>query len=170
MVGVSILLLLCLAVLAVLYDLDTGRIPNGIIAAGFACGILYQVFVNGLFGVILCLGGASLPILFFGLFYYFRMIGAGDIKLLCLAGGFFGPSGSFACITWSILLGGSFSLLCMLHRDNLGQRITYFIQYVGQYSRDQQWKPYMGGVGKDARFCFSVPILLAILWQIGGSI
>lgn len=165
----SILFLLCLAVLAVLCDLSTGRIPNGIIAVGLACGVLYQIFVNGPAGVVLCFGGAVLPILLFGVFFYFRMIGAGDIKLLCMAGGFLGLSGSFACITWSILLGGAFSLLCMLRRDNLVPRIAYFLSYVERCSKDRRWVPYMGGVGEDAKFCFSVPILLGILWQIGGS-
>ncbi len=166
----SVFLLLSLAVLAVLCDLNTGRIPNGIIAVGLSCGALYQLYTSGPTGVVLYLGGAALPILFFSLFYYFRMIGAGDIKLLCMAGGYFGLAGSFACITWSILFGAFFSLLYMLRRGNLEQRILYFARYVSHYSKNHQWESYMGGVGEDAKFCFSVPILLGILWQIGGSI
>ena len=167
---VHIFLLLCLAVTAVLCDLSSGKIPNGIIAAGLACGGLYQVFAKGVMGIVLYLGGVFLPILFFGVFYYFRMIGAGDIKLLCMAGGFFGPSGCFASIKWSVLIGGVISLAYILRRGNMGERILFFLEYVGRYSKDHRWRPYMSGIAEDAKFCFSVPILAGILCQIGGSI
>lgn len=170
MIEFPVLLLLSLAVLAVLYDLGTGRIPNGIIAVGLSCGALYQIDVSGPIGIVFYLSGAFLPLLLFSLFYYFRMIGAGDIKLLCMAGGYFGLAGSFACVTWSILFGGLFSLLYMLRRGNLERRILYFARYVSRYSKGHRWEPYMGGVGEDAKFSFSVPILLGILWQIGGNL
>ena len=126
MIEIHVILLLCLAVAAVLSDLGSERIPNGIIAAGLACGILYQIFTNGITGIVLYLGGVVLPILIFGAFYYFRMIGAGDIKLLCMAGGFFGPSGCFVCVKWSIFLGGLISLAIMLRRHNIEERLMYF--------------------------------------------
>ena len=167
---IPVLLLLCLAITAVLCDLKTGRIPNGIIAAGLACGALYQISAKGAVGIVLYLGGACLPILFLGVFFYFRMIGAGDVKLLCMAGGFFGPSGCFACIKWSVLIGGVISLVSMLRRGNVGERILFFLEYAGRYSKDHRWRPYMSETAEDAKFCFSVPILAGILCQIGGSI
>ncbi len=170
MTEVHIILVLCLAIAAVLSDLASGRIPNGIIAAGLACGILYQGFTEGAAGLVLYLGGVTLPILIFGVFYYFRMIGAGDIKLLCMAGGFFGPTGCFGCIKWSIFLGGLISLAIMLRRRQIGERLMYFAEYVSRYAKDRQWRPYMSGAGEDARFSFSIPILLGILCQIGGSV
>ena len=170
MIEVYIIFLLCFAVAAVLFDLAAGRIPNGIIAAGLACGILYQILANGPAGVVLYLGGTALPILIFGVFYYFRMIGAGDIKLLCMAGGFFGPSGCFVCVKWSVFLGGLISLAIMLHRRNIEERIMFFAEYIGQYAKERKWRPYRSGTREDATFSFSVPILLGILCQIGGSV
>ncbi len=166
----TIVLLLCLSVIAVLSDLKSGRIPNGIIAAGSVCGLLYRIFADGAAGIVLYLGGAILPILIFGVFYYFRMIGAGDIKLLCMAGGFFGPSGCFACIKWAVFLGGLISLAIMLRRHNIEERTAFFAEYIGRYAKDRQWRSYMSETKEDARFCFSVPILLGILCRIGGSI
>ena len=167
---IPVLLLLCLAITAVLCDLKTGRIPNGIIAAGLACGALYQISAKGAVGIVLYLGGACLPILFLGVFFYFRMIGAGDVKLLCMAGAFFGPSGSFAVLKWSILFGGAVSLVYMLCRGNMWERFLFFREYASRYSQSHCWRPYMSGVGERAKFCFSVPILAGILCQIGGSI
>lgn len=165
-----IILLLCLVVAAVLSDLRSGRIPNGIIAAGLCCGLLTQAAERGSAGLLLCLGGILLPVLIFGVFYFFRMIGAGDIKLLCMAGGFFGPSGCFACIAWSVLFGGVISAVLMLRRRSLGRRLLIFSEYISRYSREKRWEPYLSGAEQDARFCFSVPILLGVLCQIGGSI
>lgn len=167
---IPVLLLLCFAITAVLCDLKTGRIPNGIITAGLACGALYQISEKGAVGIVLYLGGACLPILFLGVFFYFRMIGAGDVKLLCMAGAFFGPSGSFVVLKWSILFGGAASLVYMLRRGNMWERLLFFREYASQYSRSHSWRPYMSGVGESAKFCFSVPILAGILCQIGGSI
>lgn len=166
MFEIHIILLLCLTVAAVLSDLKEGRIPNGIIAAGLACGFLYHIFTSGAAGIILYLGGVILPLLIFGVFYYFRMIGAGDIKLLCMAGGFLGLSGCFACIKWSIFFGGLISLALMLRRRNMEERLAYFAEYVSRYSKERKWRPYMSGTKEDARFCFSVPILLAVLCRI----
>ncbi len=167
---VHIVMLLCLTVAAVLCDLGRERIPNGIVAAGLICGLLYQLFENGPAGAIFCFGGAALPVLVFGVLCYFRMIGAGDVKLLCMAGGFLGPLGCLSCIAWSILSGGLISLAIMIYRHNLVRRISFFCAYVSRYSRERQWRSYIGEAGEDAKFCFSVPILLGILCQIGGNI
>lgn len=160
---VHMMLLLCLAGAAVLADLKTGRIPNGIIAAGLGCGMFYQIFENGPAGAVLYLGGAALPVLVFAGLYYFRMIGAGDIKLLCMAGGFFGPSGCFSCIVRAVFLGGAISLALMLLRRNAGQRAAFFAEYVEEYSRERRWRPYAENAGEDAKFCFSVPVLFGII-------
>lgn len=165
-----IILLLCFVMAAVLSDLRSGRIPNGVIAAGLACGMAYQLFANGPFGILLSLGGAILPILIFGGFFYLRMIGAGDIKLMCMAGGFLGPSGCFACTVLAIFLGGLISVGLMLYHHNFGRRLAYFTDYVSRRAGGDPWEAYMDGAGEDAKFCFSVPILLGILVYIGSNI
>lgn len=170
MAEIHIVLLLCLVMAAVLSDLKSGKIPNGVIAAGLLCGLMYQLSEKGFTGFILYCGGIFLPILIFGFFYYFRMIGAGDIKLLCMAGGFFGPSGSFDCVMWAILLGGAISFGIMMYHHNISERLLFFSKYISHYSEEKQWKPYLSTVGEKAKFSFSVPILLGILCHIGGII
>lgn len=168
-----IILLLCFTAAAVLSDLKSGRIPNGIIAAGLMCAAAYQIYDKNAAGFLLCLGGAILPVLFFGIFFYFRMIGAGDVKLLCMAGSFFGPSGCFDCIVQAILWGGLISAGIMLYRGNLVRRVSYFTGYVSRCSGKDHWEPYLEKTGEDARFCFSVPILLGVIYVVrhtGGSI
>ncbi|MCC8050752.1 MAG: prepilin peptidase [Clostridiales bacterium] len=152
-----------IAMTAVLCDLWVNRIPNAIIAVGLAMGLVYQLFAEGPLGLIFFLGGVLLPVLLLGALYYFRMLGAGDIKLLCVVGGFLGPAGVWACFVRSVFIAAVISLAVLYRRHELGERLRYFWKYIGDYSKNGQWKPYLDGVKESARFCFSVPVLIGIL-------
>ncbi len=167
---VRIVALLCITMAAVLCDLRSGRIPNALIVTGLLCGFAYQILANGLIGVLLFLGGSGLPALLFSVLFFFRMIGAGDIKLLCVPGAFLGPVHGLACLIFAVLSGGLISLILMVRHGNMYVRLQYFSEYVSSYCRDKIWRPYLSGADEDARFCFSVPILLGVLCYIGGII
>lgn len=109
-----------------------------------------------------------MPILLFSVLYYFRMIGAGDIKLLCVLGAFLGPYECVACMTAAVLVGGGMSLVLICRRRLFMKRLSYLAEYISQYSNDKVWKPYLKEVGEEARFAFSVPVLVAVLCYIGG--
>lgn len=162
--------LLLLAGLAVLFDLRNGKIPNCIIVTGLGCGAAYQVLNSGPAGILLYSGGILLPVLIFGLFYYFRMIGAGDIKLICMLGGFLGPAECFTCIAASIFIGGVISVGIMLYHRSIYQRLFSFSEYVRDYLITKQWKPYLKDVPEQAKISFSVPVLLGTMVVIGGMI
>ncbi|MCD7764664.1 MAG: prepilin peptidase [Lachnospiraceae bacterium] len=152
-----------IAVTAALCDLWAERIPNAVIAVGLAMGLVYQLFAEGPLGLILFLGGVLLPLLLLGGLYYFRMLGAGDIKLLCVVGGFWGPLGVLACFVRSVFVAAAVSIVILYRRHEFGERLRYFLEYVNTYLESGQWKPYLDGVKENARFCFSVPILVGIL-------
>lgn len=161
---IQILSLVCIVMLAVLADLKDGRIPNGIIAVGLLWGGAYQIMSKGAVGGMIFLGGAAFPLILFGALYYFRMIGAGDVKILCVTGGFLGPEACFSCMTGAVLFGGAISLGLMLYHHTLYSRLLNFYQYVEQYSKERQWRPYLEGTSAEDRFCFSVPVLMGILY------
>lgn len=165
---IQIISLVCIVMTAVLADLKTGRIPNGIIATGLLWGGAYQLVSGGFFGALIFLGGVLLPLILFGIFYYFRMIGAGDIKLFCVTGGFLGPAACFSCITAAVLFGGVISLGLMLYRHRLVQRLLTFSDYMSHYSKERQWKSYLAETAEEDRFCFSVPVLLGVLYYLQG--
>ncbi len=167
---VQMIAMVFLCTAAVLTDLSFGKIPNGITAAGLAMGFSYQAADKAWLGIPLYLGGALLPVVLLGILYYFRMIGAGDIKLLCAIGGFLGPADCFSCLTAAVLFGGVMALTVMLAKGNVWKRWLYFTEYVGEYSRTGRWRSYLEGTEKDARFCFSVPVLLSVLWYVGKII
>lgn len=160
--------LLAIVMAAVLCDLQSQRIPNGVIFTGMTCGFCYQILQEGSIGFILFAGGCLMPILLFSVLYYFRMIGAGDIKLLCVLGAFLGPYECVVCMTAAVLVGGGISLVLICRRRLFMKRLSYLAEYISQYSNDKVWKPYLKEVGEEARFAFSVPVLVAVLCYIGG--
>ncbi|MCC8044035.1 MAG: A24 family peptidase [Clostridiales bacterium] len=161
---IQIVSLVGIAMMAALCDLSSGKIPNALIAAGLGMGLTCQVALRGILGVIFFLGGMLLPALVLGILYYFRMIGAGDIKLLCVLGGFLGPAGAAGCMLRSLFAAGVLSLLIMWRRHILRKRIRYFWEFVVAYQESGRWRSYLEGVEEYAKFCFSVPVLIGILW------
>ena len=158
--------LLLLTSAAACVDLRTGKIPNSIIAAGLICGFAGNCVRDGVPGGLFSLLGAAEPLLFLILLFYLHMIGAGDIKLLCMAGAFTGPVRAFHILIYTFLIGGVFSLVLLIKRGTVRSRLQYFTKYIGVCLSECRAKSYLEGVGEDGRFCFSVPILLGILAEM----
>ena len=167
---IQVLSLLFIVQAAVLCDLDRGKIPNALILAGLGMGFIYQSVLNGAAGAVLFLGGIFLPVLVFGPLYYFRMIGAGDIKLMSVIGAFMGPADCLSCMLGAVLAGGVLAFGLVLYHHDLSVRLFCFADYVREYRRTGVWKPYLEQVDKRAKFCFSIPVLISVLGCIGGII
>ena len=153
--------LLCMTMAAMLADLKTGKVPNGLIVAGV-------VLSEGVAGVLVFAGGLLLPLLLMGGLFYFRMAGAGDIKLLCVTGGFLGPADGFRTLIASILIAGVISVWIMMRQRNFTGRMLYFVEYAQRRAAGAKWESYMAEVPESAKFCFSVPVFLSVLGYIGG--
>lgn len=153
---------------AVLCDLHKRCIPNGIIATGLAWGFFYQCIFGGGIGICLFLGGILIPVLVLGWLYYFRMIGAGDIKLLSVVGGFLGPYACMKNMITALFFGGMIALWIMVRRCLVWERLLYLAEYMNDYVQKKEWRPYLCEVEESARFSFSVPVLFAVLCYIGG--
>ena len=167
-------LVLTAAAGAVLMDLKTGEIANGWIVilwlAGFAAGGMSR----GAVGFLTFLTGALLPILTLFWLFCFRMIGAGDIKLLSALGGFLGPAAILKCICLSFIFGAILSAGILLFCGNIRQRLlkftTYFKHYILPKLQGKAVVPVPYRDGKWGMECihFSVPILLSVLLWLGG--
>ncbi len=84
--SIAICLLLMYSFLALLFDLATDRIPNYLVAAELICGLAYQLYIFGPMGILSFFGGIAVPFVLSYALFLFRMIGAGDIKLLMALG------------------------------------------------------------------------------------
>ena len=140
-------------------DLRSGRISNQLIVTGLLAGFLCQVVQYKAAGIVLFLGGSLLPLLLLGMLFYFRMLGAGDIKLFCVVGGFLGAMDLLKCMLVAVVFGAVWSFWILWKRHLWTERFGYFMQYTAMYANERHWKSYLDGVGKAGRICFSLPIL-----------
>jgi prepilin peptidase CpaA len=118
-----------LCAMAVVHDLRFRRIPNSLVLAGSAFGILIQAFAPagaGLFGspagalgfTTALLGGLTGLGLFMPM-YALRALGAGDVKLLAMIGVWLGPTGVACAALWTLLAGGVLALAVALWSRDL---------------------------------------------------
>jgi prepilin peptidase CpaA len=117
---------LALAVLllaAVVTDLRSRRIPNLLVLTGLALAAIAHsasllTGASPLAGAawwspLLGLLAGGLPLM---LLYLVRACGAGDVKLLAMAGAFIGAPTALRAVLFTLLAGGVLSLVFMLHR------------------------------------------------------
>ena len=168
MKGIQCRVLLPAAVAAAIFDLKEDRIPNWLILCGLAVGWSVQLMESQILGIFLFLGGVGVPIVLGAFLYYFRMMGAGDIKLLSMAGAFMGPGRVLLCVAASLLAGGVFAVILLLGRRNLRERMDYFCRYAAEWIRTGKWKPYLTEKDKSGRIHFTPAVLVGILLYAGG--
>ncbi len=161
--------LLIVTGMAVIWDLKTKRIPNHLILIGLLAGCLAQIVRFGISGVLFFLSGSLLPIILLAILYFFRMLGAGDIKLLAVIGGFLGSSSGIRCLVYAFLFGALYSFILLIRRNLLKKRLCYFFAYIRNFYHTKKWSPYRKGEESKAEFCFSVAILFGLIVWMGGN-
>ena len=157
-----------ISAMSVWMDLKDASVDNGWILFSFMIGFLIQITENGPKGGVIFLAGVAVPVLLLGILFIFHMIGAGDIKLLCVTGGFLGPADGFRVLIASLLIGGVISVWIMIRQKNFTGRMMYFMEYAQRRAAGGSWESYMADVPESAKFCFSVPVFLSVLGYIGG--
>ncbi len=83
-----ILILLTFLTMAVVEDFQKGKISNRLIASGLIWGLVFRVLGDGNTGIVHFLVNISIPVILLFLLFQMRALGAGDIKLFSVAGGF----------------------------------------------------------------------------------
>lgn len=80
--------LLVILVLAVRTDFKKQRISNRLIAFGLFSGLILRILGEGSAGTVHFLVNISIPVILLFLLFWLRALGAGDIKLFSVVGGF----------------------------------------------------------------------------------
>jgi prepilin peptidase CpaA len=125
------LALAALLLVAVVMDLRSRRIPNRLVLTGLALAAAmhsYAVLASATplagpawwspLAGLLAGGIALLPL------YLLRACGAGDLKLMAMAGAFIGAPTALRAVLFTLLAGGVLSLMFMLHRRVATQAIA----------------------------------------------
>ena len=165
------LLLLCLAVLA---DLKTDRIPNGLIVLGIMIGVSDNLWYR----LDLLQPAVSMFLAFIIMYPLFKIgaLGAGDIKVFIMVGSFVEVKEFVVILVSAFVIGALLSLIKMLIEHNSKERICYFLSYVSDVARTRKWKMYGEYMVQDYQLYrrnkihFTVPILFGVVLRIGGII
>jgi len=117
------LLLLC-----IISDLKSYKIRNIYVLPAALLGLLSNAFLNGFTGLKFSLMGLALPIFVLGIFFYGRMIGAGDIKLFGAIGALLGGRFILYSMAYSFIFAGILAFIGLARRSEIKSTFSTFYQ------------------------------------------
>ena len=101
-------------IVAVIMDLRSGKISNRLILTGIGVALIRRLLQEGCVGLLTGVIQISFPVIVLYLFFLIGALGAGDIKLFSLIGGFINFRELITCIVASFVLGAVWSLIKLL--------------------------------------------------------
>lgn len=110
----SLVLLYGFVITAVAMDFDRMKISNRLIVAGLVVSLFLRIGQGGVLEFIPYLWNISFPVIMLYLFYLIGVLGAGDIKLFSVIGGFVNFRELVMCMVTAFLVGAVISLIKML--------------------------------------------------------
>lgn len=135
---------------AVYFDLRTFKIPNILCLGGIIFGLLYRLILLDYRGVGIGVLGVVLPVVICFLLFAFRIIGAGDIKLMSAIGAFVGFR-IIHIIALTFILTALYAAMLLLYR---GIRSYILAIENGMANKD---------FSQGTRVHLSVPIMIATM-------
>lgn len=165
----SNLTLYLLLTVAVFQDFKTFKISNRLILIGLVLGLGFRLIRGGPVGVLHGIPTILFPIFILYLFYLMGVLGAGDIKLFSLIGGFINLKELTGCMMWAFMIGAIISLGKMLKDRTLFNRLFLGKMYFkGIANGEVTAYPYKT---KESLIHFSLSILIGLLaLQTVGSL
>ncbi len=171
----SLFLLTFILLIAAIRDVCFHKIPNRLTYPAMVAALIFHVCTNGTNGLLFSLKGIGLGIAILAIPYLLGGMGAGDVKLLGVVGGFLGPVGVVAAFLGTAVVGGIYAMtLLILHKQQLKKMLlpclTIIYPYALKYnfllcSDKNQKKPrlYYGvaiAFGTILSICFRIPSLI----------
>lgn len=151
-----------LVALAVGMDLKSMRISNRLILVGLGISLVRRWFCEGMAGVFTGIFLISFPVIVLYLLFLAGALGAGDIKLFSLIGGFVNFKELMGCISFAFLFGAGFSFLKMLFSGTLFSSLKSVGFYIWKLCNGD-FKTYISPHGDCGKMHFSIAILLGLI-------
>ncbi len=149
-------------------DLRQSKVDNGWLLFWLGTGLCIQLIRAGPGMLKACLPGIVIPLLLLFPFFYFRMLGAGDIKTLAVLGSMLGGRAILSCLFLTFLLGAALSLAIFLLDGGWQQRLQYLFSWLRRYLQTGQKTPYIKEGIQEESLHMTIPILMSVLLWAGG--
>ncbi len=153
---------------AVWMDLRHAKIENGWTAFWLTLYLILRCLSSGPGWWRSALTGFFLPFLLLFPLFLFRMMGAGDIKLLMALGAVLGPKATLHCLFATFLIGAALSAALLFSTGMFMPRIRYFFTYCITVFRTRQRIPYLRPGVRMESIHMTIPIFAAVLLWAGG--
>lgn len=162
-IGIGILIIAL--IFATVYDIREYRVPNRIIRFGLGTSLIYQISLKGPPGFACWSIGVILPFFLLFILYLFHVIGAGDIKLFSVVGGFLGYNKVIRIILLAFIIGAVLSTFQLARFHNFGYRLQYLANYFHTLLRERKMMPYYNSKedGHKVVIPFTVAITVSVL-------
>ena len=179
------LVFLALLAACVRHDLRARRIPNAVVFPGMLAALALHAFLPagmGLFcasigtpmgglGLASSLGGLALGLAFLMPLYALRLMGAGDVKMLAMAGAFVGAGQVLALTLATLVAGGVLALVVAARQRKLRQLVAnagQMVAHTGLSALAGVAAPVPAPAAASGRLPYAVAIAVAsvacVLW------
>lgn len=125
-------------------DLRYQRIPNQLCLVALLSGIVINTYFGTLEGLLMAFSGAAIAMLILLPAYIFRLLGAGDVKLMIGIGALSGPLIITWAIAYAIIFGAFTSLLIAAKKVGWHGVKTTFSRYFDCVAVGHYFKPETG--------------------------
>ena len=148
--------------IAVGMDLKKMKISNRLILLGIIFSLVKRFFCEGIVGLVTGIILIFFPVILLYLLFLVGALGAGDIKLFSLIGGFIQIKELMWCIVFAFIFATIFSLGKMLYYRVFFSSIQNVIRYVVGVFRGCR-APYQSLYSDKGKIHFSIAILLGLM-------
>lgn len=126
---VRFIVLLTVIAIAVLRDIHTRKIPNQLVIIGALLGVASSMLPDAI-GPMQSLGGFGMGLVMLLPVYALRAMGAGDVKLMAVAGSFLGIDATFIATLFVLAAGGVLALAYSVRAGVLRQTMRNLKMFI----------------------------------------
>ncbi len=156
--------LFAIVLVAVILDFKYMKISNRLILVGLVLALAFGLLGRGVPDVVFVLWNISFPVIALYLFYLIGALGAGDIKLFSVIGGFLNFKELVVCMLFSFLAGAVLSLGKLLYLGRFWDGIRRGGGHLWDVLRGGPARYERDVNGKTDVIHFSFAILLGLLF------
>lgn len=152
-------------VIAIYYDITTGKIPNKLLIISLS-GLLINIITNNNvknepFEYI---SGLLFPIISLFILFRIRILGSGDIKLLSLIGAFAGIGRTLNILMYTAVSAVIYGLILMIAQKSVYSRFKSLSKYIVSFLKTGNLENYQTYIAyENSQMCFSLCIAIGYI-------